>query len=39
MARLRLVTSNGEAPRSGRQLATGGTWAPMKTPVPLLRRE
>ena len=39
MATLMLVTSNGEAPRRGRQLATGGTWAPMKTPVELLRSE
>ena len=37
IARLREVTSNGPAPCIGRQLATAGTWAPMKTPVGLLR--
>ena len=39
MARLMPVTSNAEAPRMGRQLATEGTCAPMKTPVGLLRSE
>ena len=38
MARLMLVTSNSEAPCIGRQLATDGTCAPIKTPVGLLRK-
>ena len=37
IARLMVVTSKGPAPCIGRQFATAGTCAPMKTPVGLLR--
>ena len=39
MATLMLATVNSFTPRTCRQLATGGTCAPMKTPVRLLRSE